>query len=241
MSSMGAEHFSYENGSLNVIDSTSHVVITGLLPEYVMMRVLGQQPPHVWQAIERHLALCAICRSEAEMLERLMNDVYSDSLPVYLAPPAPDLSFLRKPLPWPSATQPPELPVDLPPSPTPQPIIITFSPALLSQSQVRMLARAGDARLRYARTITPVAAQDPTITIEVLAPDDHPDLGIVRICVERPDRSPFDQAGSQIVLHIGEQCLLGATDPNGNIVFNDVPLDDIAGWQLTVDAQEIQQ
>lgn len=225
---MGAEYFPYGNGSTKAFDGTNHLVIMGLLPEYVMMRVLGQQLPAAWHAVERHLELCSVCRSEAEILEGLMTEVYSGTLPSHPAPQAPDLTFLPKPLPWAKTPM---------PSATP-PILISFSPALLAQSQVYMLARAGDARLRYARTISPASSTDPTITIEVLAPDDHPDIGIIRICVELPDRSPFDQAGSQIELNIGEQLLCGSSDQNGNVVFNDVPLNDISGWQLTVHPQE---
>jgi hypothetical protein len=234
---MGAEQFLYSNSLPKAIDGTNHLVIMGLLPEYVMIRVLGQQLPIAWQAVERHLELCSVCRSEADMLEGLMTDVYCDSLPSYAAPPAPNLSFLPKNPSWSHPAQANLMPSVAQPGRA-SPMLIIFSPALLSQSQVYMLARAGDARLRYARTITPAAASDPTITIEVLAPDEHPDVGIIRICVELPDRSPFDQAGSRIELNIGEQTLSGSTDQNGNVVFNDIPLNDMSGWQLTVHPQE---
>lgn len=236
---MGAEQF-YNGGQLPAaLDSTNHLVVRQLLPEYVMLRVLGQQLPPVWQVLEYHLAQCSICRSAAETLEYTMTEAYRDVIPAQAAPPAPDLSFLqntRKPWPATDSSKP------WPPPPNPaqklQPISMSFSPALLAHSQVHMLARSGDARLRYAHTITPTTADEPTITIEVLASDDQPMLGIVRICVELPDRSPFDQAGSQIILQVDQQYLSDSTDQNGNVVFNEVPLDDIASWQLTVHPQK---
>src|SRR3712207_5231502 len=70
-----------------------HSDVLAVLPEYVMIRALGQQPPPEWQVLEQHLASCSACRREADELTRLVMDMYAGVFPLDLAPP-PDLTFL---------------------------------------------------------------------------------------------------------------------------------------------------
>src|SRR5437016_470979 len=77
------------------INSEDHMSIRALLPEYVSIQVLGQEPPLSWRPLEYHLERCPACRSEAEALLQLVQASYQEqSQPVPQAPP-PDLSFLR--------------------------------------------------------------------------------------------------------------------------------------------------
>src|SRR5688500_6137866 len=73
-----------------------HASVLALLPEYVTILVLGQQPPEAWQMLEQHLSACTVCRCEADALARLMVDTYGEKLQAVTAPP-PDLSFLPQP------------------------------------------------------------------------------------------------------------------------------------------------
>ncbi len=103
--------------------------------------------------------------------------------------------------------------------------------------RVHMAARASNIHLRYAYEIAPTEDTGPTITVEVLVQDDQPEVGLVRVCAEHPDRSPFDQAGSHVTLHIDDIRWSAVTDQNGVAVFHDVPLDQMERWQIAIAPQ----
>jgi hypothetical protein len=112
---------------------------------------------------------------------------------------------------------------------------LQFSTALLANMQVRMNARSGGLHLRYAYTFPVLRETDPTITVEVLSTDEQSTLGVVRICVEDPRQSPFEQAGSLVTLHIGEASLTGVTNQSGIAFFHGVALDAIETWQINIE------
>src|SRR5262245_44810167 len=221
------------------IDGSDHRSILTLLPEYVAICTLDQQLPPEWRLLEEHLMHCPACRSEADTLMELMVESYTGAIPVVAAPPLPDLWFLDQTM------TPQTMPVPLADDPRPsehtpsfQPIVIQFSAALLPRMRVHMAARTGGIRLRYAYDIPPTDDASPSITVEVLVHDDQPTTGLVRVCVEHPDRSPFDQAGSHVTLQIEDIIWRGVTDQNGVTAFHDVPLDHMERWQITVAPQE---
>jgi hypothetical protein len=231
------------------IDDSDHRSILALLPEYVTICILDQQLPPQWQPLEQHLLRCSACRSEADALMKLMDESYTGTLPAIPAPPPPDLTFLNPAIPAPlpdlsllnqpvkaqtaaiqhtNGTHPPTRRASW------QPITFQFSAALLPRMRVHMAARTGAIRLRYAYEIPPTDDTSPTITVEVLVHDDQPTIGLVRVCVEHPDRSPFDQAGSHVTLQIDDTNWSGVTDQNGVTAFADVPLDQMERWQITI-------
>jgi hypothetical protein len=220
------------------INDSDHRSILALLPEYVTICILAQQLPPQWQRLEQHLMRCGECRSEAGALMELMVESYTGAIPAVPAPPPPDLAFLAR-----TAASPPQVVRHAdnagPPARIPsfQPIVIQFSPALLPRIRVQMAARTGGVRLRYAYEIPPTDDTSPTITLEVLVHDDRPDYGLVRVCVEHPDRSPFDQTGSYVTLQIDDTSWSGVTDQNGVTAFQDVPLDRVEHWQVIVAPQ----
>jgi hypothetical protein len=231
------------------IDDSDHSSILALLPEYVTICILAQQPPPQWQPLEQHLMRCSACRSEADALTKLMGESYTGALPAVPAPPPPDLTFLDPAIPAPPpdltfldhSVMPRAVAVQHTNSTHPparigssQPIVFQFSAALLPRMRVHMAARTGGIRLRYAYEIPPTDDTDPTITVEVLVHDDQPTIGLVRVCVEYPDRSPFDQAGSHVTLQIDDTNWSGVTDQNGVTAFADVPLDQMERWQITI-------
>lgn len=220
------------------IDASDHRCILALLPEYVAIRILDQEPPPQWQPLEQHLMGCAACRSEADALIELMAEIYTDAQPAVPAPPPPDLAFLdRAVLPWAmgvqhtNGTQSPMRTAGA------RPIVVQFSAALLPRMRVHMAARTGNIHLRYAYEIPPADHTSPTITVEVLVSDDQPEIGLVRVCVEHPERSPFDQAGSHVALRIDDMSWSAVTDQNGVTAFHDVPLDQMERWQIAIGSQ----
>jgi hypothetical protein len=219
------------------IVEADHRSILALLPEYVALCILAQQRPPEWLAMERHLGQCTACRGEADALLALMETGYSDASTSIPAPAPPDLAFLARPLPTPAAPR-----KDTPHKPARkphfQPIVIQFSGSLLPNIRVQVAARAGGIHLRYAYEIPPTDDTSPTITVEVLVHDDQPTVGLVRVCVEHPDRSPFDQAGSHVILQAGDMRQSGVTDQNGVTAFHDIPLAQMDHWQITVAAGE---
>jgi hypothetical protein len=217
------------------INGGDHGSILAMLPEYVTMCVLDQQIPPEWQVLEQHLLHCADCRGEADALMALVTDSYTGAIPTHPVPSTPDLSFLDETM----AAQTKAVRRTastglLARLHSFQPIVIQFSTALLPKIRVHMAARTGGVRLHYAYEISPTDNSSPTITIEVLVHDDQPVIGLVRVCVEHPDRSPFEQAGSRVTLQASDRSWSDVTDQNGVAVFRDIPLDEIEHWQITV-------
>jgi hypothetical protein len=216
------------------IDTESHLSILALLPEYVAILVVDQQPPAAWRPLEQHLKRCAACRSEAESLLQQMVETYSGALPAApTPPPPPSLPFLtrRSVLPAAPATPPPR---PAPAAPAPAAFQVQISAALLSHMRVHMAARAGELRLRYSYTFPTFTPSDPTITLEILSTDDQASHGLARICVEHAGRSPFEQAGTHVTLSGDGIALNGLSDQSGIVIFQGVPLDAIASWQIDV-------
>jgi len=208
-----------------------HSDILAVLPEYVMIHVLGQQPPPEWRAFEQHLAVCPTCRGEADDLMQLMMASYTGAVPEVLAPP-PDLSFLPRRGRQETRAKQTGIHTQSPP-PASLPIVLQFSAALLPSMHVRMAARSGNTRLRYLYE-RPAADHEPAITVEVYEADDAPNRGRVRVCVELPDRSPFDQAGTVVTLQVDDARWEASTGEDGHATFAAIPLDAIERWRFTV-------
>lgn len=208
-----------------------HLRILAALPAYVTAVKLGQGLTPELQALAVHLEHCPVCRAEADELLNTMEVLYSGVTAAAPAAPAPELGFLRSPRARlgklaDAVVQAGSRALDA--------IVIQFSAALLPQLRPPTLARAGGPRLRYAYSVPQACDDDPNITVEVLAPDDRLDHGLVRICVELVNADPFDQAGSSVTLETAEQRLSAETDQTGLVYFNDVLLDDIACWRIIV-------
>jgi len=221
------------------INDGDHRSILALLPEYVTMCVLAQQIPPGWQMLEQHLMHCAGCRSEADALMALVAESYAGLIPAVPTPSPPDLSFLNQTVT--SQSMEVRRADDTGPSArirSFQPIVIQFSATLLPRIRVQMAARSGGVHLRYAYEISPTDDASPTITVEVLVHDDQPTIGLVRVCVEHPGRTPFDQAGSHVTLQVEDTLWSGVTDQNGVTAFHDIPLDQMEQWQIRIAPQE---
>jgi len=210
------------------IDDRDHFSIQALLYEYVSTQVLGQVPHPHWHPLEQHLLGCRSCRSEADALLQLMRASYQGDLYMGTQQSKPDLWFLRPP---PEAV-PPSAPSV--PDVRHRPIRIEFFPALIPTMRVALTARSGLDRLQYAYRIPPESPSDPDITVEVLTHDEQSERGLVRITVELSDSDPFDQAGSGVTLSAVELLLSAVTDQNGVARFDDVPLDQIGHWRISV-------
>lgn len=211
-----------------------HGSILAVLPEYVMIRVLQQQVSQEWQSFEQHLSDCADCRAEYDALLHLMSASYSGSIPAVAPPPPPNLSFLKQ-APQSDVTplQPTSDPPRLPPLPRAAPLQLQFSPALVARMAVRMPARNRSKRLRYQYERQPERDVEPAIKIEVFASDDAPQRAQVAVCVEFPDRGPYEQAGNRVTLQVEQTSWSLATNQSGEASFHDVPLDEIGRWQFT--------
>jgi hypothetical protein len=221
------------------INDGEHRSILALLPEYVTMFILGQQLPPEWQALEQHLMHCAACRSEADALMTLVAESYTGVIPAVPMPSPPDLSFLDQSITSQSiGVRRMDEAGSLARIHSFQPIVIQFSALLLPRIRVQMAARTGGVHLRYAYEISPTDDASPTITVEVLVHDDQPTIGLVRVCVEHPGRSPFDQAGTHVTLQVEGMRWSGKTDQNGVTAFHDIPLDQMEQWQIRIAPQE---
>lgn len=223
----------YLNAPAQPIDLADHRQIRARLPEYITGMVLGQIPSPAWQPLQEHLRRCPACRHEADRLHRLVAAIYTGELaPVADAPP-PRQSFLPPPpnsrpdQVVPSPDRPPPRPVRAPAS-----LVLPLSAALLAQLYLRMSARFGGIHTRSERNSAPRRAHGPTVKIAILALPDQTAYGQVRICVAHPERHPSDQAGTMVRLLAGDRIFGGRTNASGEIVFSQVPLDEIASWEI---------
>jgi hypothetical protein len=211
-----------------LIDDQDHFGIKALLYEYVSIQLLGQLPHPDWYPLKQHLLGCPSCRSEADALLQLMRASYQGDIRMNAQLSEPDLAFLR-PSPEAAHTADPSTP-----EVRYHPILIQFFPALLPTIRVALTARSGIDRLLYAYRIPPESPSDPDITVEVLARDEQSEHGLVRITVELSDSDPFEQAGSAVTLSAVDLHLSAITDQNGVARFDDVPLDQIGHWRISV-------
>lgn len=216
-------------------DSTAcHLRVLAVLPEYVTAALLGQPLTAALREVEAHLAGCESCRIEAEALFSALEPLYGYEGLALPESPAPDLSFLGAPPAPLGALVAAASGVQSAVARFLDAIVIQFSEPLLALMRPPALARAVGLRLRYAYTVPQNSDDDPHITVEVLAPDEQDEQGLVRICVELADADPFDQAGSTVFLETAEQRFRGETDHTGLVHFTDVPLDDVACWRIVV-------
>lgn len=209
-----------------VIAADDHAAFIDILPEYVMQLVLGQHVPSSWRVFEEHLQQCPLCRSEMYALQQSMSTYYAGSIEAAVLPQAMNIDFLRQQLPAQAA----------PPEHEPKQgssFHVQLSAQWLLRQALRSTSRAEGPHLRYAFEIPPSSAQAPTVTVEVFSQGDDPDCGMVRICVEYPDRGPFDQAGISIRLHAGDHVFSAVSDQNGNVSFTQVPLAEIENWRIS--------
>ncbi len=204
-----------------------HGSILALLPEYITILVLGQAPPGEWLPLERHLGQCAACRGEADALYSLMKAYYTGTISDAIPPKPPDLSFLKQPM------NRQRTPQRLFQAQLKQPrFSFQFSSAVLFQMTARADPQPDGFHLRYAYEIPPKDATDLAVTIEIFSHEMTSQHGFVRICVEQPERNPFDQAGTYVELHAGELYLSAVSDQNGVVTFVDVLLEQIAEWRI---------
>ncbi len=165
-----------------------------------------------------------------------MTETYTGALPPAPAPPPAALPFLKRRH---ARPEPPPPARAAGGQPDPHIYHAQISAALLAQMQVRIAARGGELRLRYAYTFPTLRPGDPAITMEVLSADEDTAVGIARVCVELADRSPFDQAGSRVTLASGVNTLTAVTDQGGVVIFSNVHLATIADWQISVEPGEV--
>lgn len=223
----------YANTPSQPFDPDDHLQIRALLPEYLACVVLGQILAPAWRPLEEHLRRCPACRNEADALRRLLDATYTGTLSLAADAPPPRLAFLPARFDLERFAIPPERPP--PPDHTPPgSIVLPFSAALLTQMHVRMTARSGNIRKRYEHIIVPRRPQDPTVKVEIFELVDNAEQGQVRICVERPDHNPFDQAGASVRLLVGDLTFDGQTNQSGVVVFSSVPLAAIDSWELQI-------
>lgn len=216
-------------------DSTAfHLQVLAILPEYVTAVLLGQPLTATLREVGAHLEGCASCRTEAEALRATLEALYGHEAVSFPEPPAPDLSFLRTPPAPLGALAAAASSVQSAVARFLDLIVVQFSEPLLALMRPPALTRAVGLRLRYTYTVPQTSDDDPHITVEVLASDEHDEQGLVRICIELPDADPFDQAGSTVFLETAEQSFRGETDHTGLVHFTNVPLDDVACWRIVV-------
>ena len=206
----------------------AHQAIRELLPIYAMEAALGGVPEIRYADVAAHLARCATCRADLDELQELTNLAYTGQIEAARYYPPVDLSFMH-----------------LPAAPLNSPqqswlidalghLIVVFSDALLKALRQPTLAGATRGQLLYRYVQEPGSVQDLDVTIEAFVEDAASRLGRIRVGVDVPSRGPFDQAGSQVVLHAGETTWQDETDEVGCVDFAPIPLEALPQLRVEV-------
>jgi hypothetical protein len=179
------------------------------LAAYVTNIVLSRIDQH--EDDIKHIKSCTYCQLRAEQLRQLTEAAFSGELVPDHTVPHTNLAFLPADLPW---------------------LIIQFDQTKLQQLRATPGARSrGSLVGRYTQSSTQHAAH---VTIEVFSLDQQYLQGQVRIAVDLPDRDPLEQGGSLVALRMGERHWNAQTDETGWVIFEPVPLSELAKMRIEV-------
>jgi hypothetical protein len=194
-----------------------HDEVRASLPEYAAAQAIGQGARARFPAVAAHLDGCSICRAEFETLLELAVLAYTGEIVPAKSAPHFDLSFLEPQLARPAKTRQTWLVDDL------RRLVISFSDVLFASMQPLALAQATRGEILYHYTPDPPPGNF-SVTIDVFAGDDDPQLGNVQVLVDVPGRDPFDQSGIRVTLHAGELIWEKTTSETGSATFMAIPL-----------------
>jgi hypothetical protein len=200
------------------------------LPIYAAALAIGIDAEAAVPGIAAHLATCLDCATELHELLETARSSYAGALTPTARYPVIDLAFLGMP------TQPP-----LPVAPVWQledgRLTIRFSPALLSRIRQQPLAgaaRGAHGELIFRYTQDPGSVRDLDVSIEVYTEDAAHQQGRVHVGVDVTSRSPLNQHGSLVTLHLGESSWAAETDETGGVDFASVPLADLPSLHVEI-------
>lgn len=196
----------------------NHTDVQDLLAEYSYSLITEEPPLPATAAIEAHLDGCSACQIDLALLVDAAVTTYHGLL---------ELSPLAGPVPQPGRLQ---------------QWVIQFSEALLATLQPRELAAAfrdsSDPRgpMRYSYFYKHADEHAPEVTIEVYDNRTTADLTVVDVFIQLPWRSPVDQEGTNVLLHMPASEVKGTTDACGYVSFPAIPRAAIGRMQIEISA-----
>lgn len=198
------------------INDADHHSILALLPDFVMERVLGYALSNDWDGFQRHLAGCPHCRDEADALTALMAESYAGPLPGTPVPAAPNVRFLHI----------------RPPSAGEIQLSLTIRPP------PAIVERRTRGNICYEYTQHQSHPLNMDLTIQALTIDEASDRGLLRIMIDQDVDNPMDQPPLRVTHRAGGVVRETLTDPRGIASFENVPLDDIVDWEISISLLE---
>jgi len=206
----------------------SHEEIRASLSGYAVAIALGQAPELRYPAVAAHLQACSACRADLEGLLEFVLPTYRGQLIPAASCSQLDLSFLRSPVVPADELRPTWLIDGL------HRLVVEFSDALLASMRQSTYAQATRGAALYHYTPDPTPPNNLSITIDVFASDDSPDLGNVQVLLDIPSRDPFDQSGTNVTLSAGDRVWQGSTSATGSVTFTDVPLERLSQLRVEI-------
>lgn len=186
------------------------------LPDYATAAALGQDPQVAYPEVTAHLASCASCREELEELQMLLTPAYTNQVQPTPTYPQVNLAFLG---PRVSAALPSKAwSVD-----EAGRLLLRFSQSLLDLLRPPTLVGATRGQLLYCYVQEPGAWNDAEVQVEIHAEGLDSETATVRVMVDMPGRTPFEQGGSQVALRVGQASWHGETDQVGSVEFAAIP------------------
>jgi hypothetical protein len=206
----------------------SHEAANASLYTYANEAVLGHAPEALYPEVAAHLATCVECCADLDELLTHARSAHAGAIEP--APSYPKVNLARLTPPWRNSNT------------TPHPwfvdrlgrLWVDFSEALLTT--LRPPAFAGGARessLLYAFHARRQSPHDLAWTIQILA-EAESEMVAMQINVDVPNRRPFDQAGSQVVLHMEQATRHDATDELGSVAFEHIPLNALPKLRVEI-------
>jgi hypothetical protein len=228
--------------SQDVEDPLTCAMCQALLPGYVQTEQDGEGREARWQPVAAHLASCPYCMLARAELEALLDLAYAKIGQQAEATPAPDLAFLHSSqneasAPW-QLDELGRLTIEL----TEQLLSTLLPPAHDEPARRSEAASAYTAAGKSAVQATlfelPIQAPDADLDVTIQAESERavPDRCTLSVQVDLPSRGGWPHlAGTTVTLkQNGREPAQEWTDSSGRAVFENVPIENLAGLVIEV-------
>jgi hypothetical protein len=217
------------NNQQPISNTPSHEEANELLHLYAHEALQGGAPEMHYPRVAAHLATCAICRADLDILLELARPVYVGEEQLILPNYQPKLERLKAP--WrPSAEDKPAWFVDRLGR-----LWLEFSQALLAAFRPMELAGAPrEPHLLYEHQVERKNPQDLAWSVKIISEQNSNETTAVRLHIDLPDRGALAQAGSQVTLRTDSIVLYAETDELGDVVFEGIPQHAFSTLRLEV-------
>ncbi|ABX04176.1 MAG TPA: hypothetical protein DEF47_00405 [Herpetosiphon sp.] len=205
------------------LPTASHEIMRQRLVEYAHAVALGAPLDAALQVVADHVETCASCRAELFDALDASYALYSNSLSLVDNIPAPSLKFLRQH----------SLITSAAPETVGYRFMIEFSDEMLKHMQIQLQYTGQMRGQRLIGTYRQSSVSIPDVTIEMYE-SMQPKHAVLHCYIQVPERDPFDQAGTQVMVVSPTYENNGTTDADGFVLFDRIPIEELARLKIKI-------